>query len=216
MSKIMGISRLRTGTDGQGITTLVTFYDCPLKCKYCINDKCHYGKETLTEYKPEELVALVRIDDIYFRMSGGGITFGGGEPLLHAKFIERFARMAPKEWRIRMETSLNITWKAIELLIPYVDQWIIDIKDMNDEIYKNYTGNSNAMVKSNLKKLTDRVPANHLYLRFPNIPGYNTPKDVERSLLEVKNIDCIKEVFDYVYVDTEHINNQRIADYHDD
>lgn len=63
-------------------------------------------------------------------------------------------------------------------------------KDMNDEIYKNYTGNNNAMVKSNLKKLTDRVPANHLYLRFPNIPGYNTPEDVENSLLEVKNIGC--------------------------
>lgn len=203
MSKIMGISRLRTGTDGQGITTLVTFYGCPLKCKYCINNKCHYGKEVLTDYKPKELLALVRIDDIYFRMSGGGVTFGGGEPLLHAKFIERFARMAPKEWKIRMETSLHTAWESLELLIPYVDQWIIDIKDMNDEIYKNYTENGNAMMKSNLKKLADSVPADHLYLRFPNIPGYNTAKDVERSLLEVEHIDCIKEVFDYVYVDTD-------------
>lgn len=32
---------MRTGTDGNGITTLVTFYKCPLKCRYCINEKCH-------------------------------------------------------------------------------------------------------------------------------------------------------------------------------
>ena len=38
---IFAISRLRMGTDGSGITTLVTFMGCPLKCKYCLNQKCH-------------------------------------------------------------------------------------------------------------------------------------------------------------------------------
>lgn len=67
MSKIMGISRLRTGTDGKGITTLVTFYKCPLKCKYCINDRCHDYEEVLSNYTAKELLRIVMIDDIYFK-----------------------------------------------------------------------------------------------------------------------------------------------------
>ena len=39
---IFGISRLRMGTDGKGITTLVAMMGCPLKCRYCLNDRCHY------------------------------------------------------------------------------------------------------------------------------------------------------------------------------
>lgn len=208
MSKIMGISRLRTGTDGKGITTLVTFYKCPLKCKYCINDRCHDDKFALTDYTTQELLDLIMIDDLYFRMSGGGVTFGGGEPLLQTKFIERFAKDAPKEWKIRIETSLNVTWNAIEPLIPYVDQWIIDVKDMNNEIYKEYTGVGNARVKLNLKRLAKMIPVECIYLRFPNILGYNSTEDIERSLDELAYIDCTKEVFDYVYVDTEYESNR--------
>ena len=204
MSSIMGISRLRTGTDGDGITTLVTFYKCPLKCRYCINDKCHENPAIVTEYTSDELLKMVMIDDIYFRMSGGGITFGGGEPLLQTKFIERFINAAPKEWKIRIETSLNVSWKAIEPLIPLVDRWIVDIKDMNDEIYMHYTGISNARMKGNIKKLLRMVPADKIHLRFPNIPGYNTPEDVAKSLAYFDSVDCIKEVFDYAYVDTQY------------
>lgn len=203
MSKVMGISRLRTGTDGKGITTLVTFYNCPLKCKYCINNKCHDDEWVLTDYTPRELLDLVMVDDIYFKMSSGGITFGGGEPLLQAEFIEEFVRIAPSEWNIRIETALNVTWNAVEPLIPNICQWIIDIKDMNDDIYKEYTGISNASMKSNLKRLVEVVSPERLHLRFPNIPGYNTSDDVKKSLDEVKHIDCKKEVFDYIYVDTE-------------
>lgn len=204
MSSIMGISRLRTGTDGNGITTLVTFYKCPLKCKYCINDKCHDNPIVITDYTSDELLKLVMIDDIYFRMSGGGITFGGGEPLLQTKFIERFINDAPKEWKIRIETSLNVPWKAIEPLVPFVDRWIVDIKDMNDEIYKNYTGISSVRMKNNLKKLIQMLPEDSIHLRFPNIPGYNSPEDVKKSLEEFDDINCVKEVFDYVYVHTQY------------
>lgn len=38
---IFGIYRHRMGIDGKGITTLVAFMGCPLKCKYCLNDECH-------------------------------------------------------------------------------------------------------------------------------------------------------------------------------
>lgn len=71
---IFAISRLRTGTDGSGITILVTFMGCPLQCKYCLNKKCHepiYESDGKTLRKgimlltPQELYDLVKIDNIY-------------------------------------------------------------------------------------------------------------------------------------------------------
>lgn len=81
------ISRLRMGTDGKCITTLVTFMGCPLHCAYCINDQCHgevYERDGITPVQvslllsPQELYDLVKIDNIYFQATGGGICFGGG------------------------------------------------------------------------------------------------------------------------------------------
>ena len=97
---IFGISRHRIGTDGYGIKTLVTFMGCPLKCKYCINDVCHvplpaegYGIEWLS---PQELYDRVKIDNLYFLATNGGITFGGGEPGLYADYIKEFKSICHK------------------------------------------------------------------------------------------------------------------------
>lgn len=201
MSKLMAISRIRTNTDGKGITTLVAFYGCPLRCRYCLNEECHAGDiDERTEHSPEELLERVKIDDIYFRMSGGGVTFGGGEPLLQAEFLERFVQIAPKAWKLRIETSLNVPWEAVEGLLPYVDQWIVDVKDMNPDIYKAYTGLDNTMVVENLRRLYDRAGGEKLHLRIPRIPQYNRETDIENSLKVLEGYHCKKEVFDYIIV----------------
>lgn len=87
MSDIMSISRFRIGTDGKGIRTLVGFYGYPLKCKYCINHHCHDEDTVRADYTADELIETLSIDEPYFLMSGGGISFGGREPLLQADFI---------------------------------------------------------------------------------------------------------------------------------
>ena len=85
---LLALSRLRMQTDGVGVTTLVAGAGCPLRCKWCINKKLlAMGKpERVT---PRQLYEKVRCDDLYFRATGGGVTFGGGEPLLHAAFLKR-------------------------------------------------------------------------------------------------------------------------------
>ena len=90
---VIGISRHRLLTDGEGVTTLVAFHGCPLRCKYCINSQCNAVdgiKEILT---PQQLYEKVKIDDIYFLVTGGGIMFGGGEPLLRYDFITEFRKI---------------------------------------------------------------------------------------------------------------------------
>ena len=197
--RILGISRIRARTDGEGIVTLAVFWGCPLRCRYCLNDFCHDPNTWMRIMSPEELYEAVKIDDPYYRMTNGGVTFGGGEPLLYAGFIRRFADIAPDAWKIRVETSLNVEWSAIEPLTGIIDRWYIDIKDMNPEIYACYTGADNAAVKDNLARLYHTVGGGKIHLRIPNIPGFNRPEDVRRSRRELADYNCVKEEFTYIF-----------------
>ena len=181
MSDIMSISRLRMGTDGKGITTLVGFYGCPLDCRYCGNKQCHNSSTPRTDYTAEELSTLLFIDEMYFLMTGGGVTFGGGEPLLQADFIHDLCEAMPKKWKRNIETSLYSPWEKIELLAPDIDYWIVDVKDVNDDIYKAYTGKSNGIVLDNLKRLVQAVGPEKVLVRLPLIPEYNAASDRKKS-----------------------------------
>lgn len=201
---IMSISRLRMGTDGKGVSTLVTFFDCPLRCKYCINDFCHESDRYSDSvprgsYTPRELMHILRKDDIYYRMSGGGVTFGGGEPLLQSAFIHEVCQLADAGWQMRIETSLNVPWRYVEPLVNDIDEWIIDIKDMDSLIYKSYTGVKIDNLVNNIFRLKELVDVSRLHMRVPRIPGFNEEKNVEGSVEWIKRVlKTEPEVFDYI------------------
>lgn len=178
---LIGISRHRIMVDGKGITTLVAFHDCPLRCRYCLNRQCLEPTGILRTITPEQLLEETRIDDLYFQATGGGITFGGGEPLLRSRFIEAFCHIAPPEWNIAVESSLNVTQTHLQRLLPFISQYIIDVKDMNPTIYRNYTTKNNARSIANLHWLVSQGMADRVKIRLPEIPEYNTPSDVDES-----------------------------------
>ena len=183
IGRMIGISRHRLAIDGEGVTTLVAFHGCPLRCKYCLNPHSLSIDMQCIERSVEELIDEVRIDQLYFLATGGGITFGGGEPLLNSAYIKEFCQQCPKEWRISIETSLNVPRKNVEDVLPFVKEWIIDIKDMNPEIYKAYSGISNERVIDNLKWIASEHPdlLASISIRLPHIPDYNTDDDRNKS-----------------------------------
>lgn len=201
---ILSISRLRMGTDGKGISTLVVFFDCPLYCEYCINDFCHKSQKPFVgvqnaAFTPQELIEILRKDDIYYLMSGGGIVFGGGEPLLQSKYIHKVCTMVDQRWAKRIETSLNVPWDNIKPVLYDMDEWIIDIKDINNDIYKSYTKTDNKNMIENLLKLRNKVSKDKIHIRIPKIPGYNTSYDIEYSVQWIRdNIGVEPEVFSYI------------------
>ena len=148
------------------------------------------------------------VDEIYYRMSCGGIVFGGGEPLLNAEYIKEVVELIPDDIPIRVETSLNVSWEDVELLCGLVDDWIIDIKDLNPEIYVRYTGMDNRAVKENCKKLVKQYrmqgtdPKQHILFRVPLIPGFNTEKDMEKSVVELADLGRIDR-FEYRVLNTD-------------
>lgn len=195
--RVYGIDRVRRGTDGTGYVTLVGMYGCPLKCKYCLNENSHDGKTTVAEYTSQELVERLNQDEIYFRMSGGGVVFGGGEPLLQAEFIREVAELIQGKYQVRVETSLNVLAKKMMPLLDCVDEWIIDIKDMNEEVYSKYTSVNNEKVLFNLRALLVHVPPEKILIRVPEIPGYEELQDRGASKLMLRDMgftrfDCFR------------------------
>lgn len=195
---LLSLSRLRMGLDGPGVTTLIAGAGCPLRCRWCINQKL------LREAKPElvtaqELYERVKIDDLYFRASGGGICFGGGEALLHADFIRAFRALCPTDWTICAETSLAVDPSSVRTAAEAVDLFLVDCKDMDEDVYRRYTGGDGARMKENLLLLLELVGPARVTVRVPLIPDYNTPEHRTRSVEALKELGATRfDVFEYV------------------
>lgn len=191
---IFAIGRHRIETDGSGIRTLVVFEGCPLRCKYCINPYTWNGEQTGIIHSPEMLLRKVSVDSVYFQATKGGITFGGGEPLLNAKFILDFINIAPASWNYTVETSLAVPFGNIRLIAGKIDTFVVDIKSMDAEIYRAYTGCELSLAITNLKLLIELVGAERIILRVPVIPGYADQQSQNYSAeqlrkLGISNID---------------------------
>ena len=194
------IDRHRLTIDGEGVTTLVAFHGCPLHCKYCLNPQCLKSDGVWQEMDTELLMVNVEMDNLYFLATGGGICFGGGEPLLRSAFIKKFCEQSPEGWSFTTETSLNVPRHHLEEVAPFIDSFIIDIKDMNSAIYQAYTGKDNQQVIANLAWLSTHAKhKDKTILRLPLIPGFNTEEDRRhsRELLEQMGFEHFDE-FEYV------------------
>lgn len=193
------ISRLRMATDGEGITTLVCAWGCPLRCKYCLN-KFTWNRNTKTDLlTPQELYDKVKLDSLYFEATGGGVTFGGGEPLLYADFLPAFRTVCGTGWKLYAETSLCVPAENVRIAAETLDGFIVDIKDTDPAIYRTYTGQDNTSAMENLRLLSTLTDPAKIRVRLPLIPGYNTDEDRDRSeehllRMGIRNTDR----FDYV------------------
>jgi len=197
---IMGVSRHRLLSDGHGVRSLIAFYGCPLRCTYCLNPSCHsLSFDDSKSISTEQLIEIVMEDSLYFEATGGGLTFGGGEPLLYPNFIRECISKIGKKWSYTCETSLNIPVANLEKIIDVIDEFIVDIKSLSPTVYQEYTGQPNNLLLSNLKWIADKSLQNKFFIRIPHIPNYNTSEDVDSSKAIIENMGFLKfEIFDYV------------------
>ena len=195
----IAINRHRLTTDGEGVTTLVGFHGCPLHCEYCLNPQCLQADCVWCRLTPGELYSEVEIDDLYFVATGGGICFGGGEPLLRSDFIKAFAEIMNPEWKLTIETSLNVPFENVKAIASLVQMWYVDIKDMNPDIYKAYGCKENKQVVSNLQWLATNGYADKVIIRLPLIPEYNTDEDRLRSQQQLEKMGFTNfDKFNYI------------------
>lgn len=170
--------------DGRGIRTLVFLKGCVLRCRWCCNPESQsYETETmLVQGKPrimgrdvtvQEVMETVEKDRGYYRRTGGGLSLSGGESLCQPEFALSLLRAA-KESGITtsMESMGCAQYQVIEEILPYLDQYLFDIKHMDSKKHKEYTGRSNTLMLENVKKVAGSGMT-ELSIRIPVIPGFN-------------------------------------------
>ncbi len=163
------------------MTTLAAFHGCPLRCRYCLNHRCLENPDGLHRYTPWQLYDYVGVDNLYFIATGGGVCFGGGEPLLRIDFIEAFRALCGKSWNLTAETSLQVSAESVRRASGAVNDFIVDIKESDPDIYRAYTGGDASRAWDNLRLLLSLVGPEHVTVRVPLIPSFNTEADTDRT-----------------------------------
>lgn len=184
---IVAIQRHKINSDGKGIRTLIHSYGCNLNCKWCCNPETRFGNK-FTNFSVNDLFQLLKIDDLYFLTTNGGVTFSGGEPLLRHQFIKEFSKKCKEmNWTVDIESAFHINKEVIDDILPFVDEFFIDIKTMNNEIHKKYVGVPNSKILENISYLSKKIDTNRINISVPIIPNIN---DSEENLLQT--IDFMK------------------------
>lgn len=140
-----------------------------LACAEVCSSKARAGSGR--EMTCKEIIAEVDKDLVFYQMSGGGVTFSGGEALCFPETIARLARhYRDKGISTAAETCGHVPWENFEKVLPYMDLLLFDLKLMNRELHRTYTGDTNELILSNLKKVCALVDT---IVRIPIIPAVN-------------------------------------------
>jgi pyruvate formate lyase activating enzyme len=152
----------------------------------------------------EEIIKEVEKDLVFYEESGGGVTFSGGEPLKQSEFLEVLLNSCrEKKIRTAVDTSGYISWEILNKISSKVDLFLYDLKLMDNERHKKYTGVSNEIILENLKKLSS--VHNNIFVRFPVIPGinddYQNIKEIGELLSSLKITQVNLLPYHYIGVD---------------
>lgn len=141
-------------------------------CGSCVKVCRNEAREIIGKnISPEEVFEAVNQDKVFYEQSGGGVTFSGGEPLLHPDFISKVAAMCKEEgYNTAVETCGNFCMEKAEKAIELMDYVLFDIKIIDEAKHIEYCGKSNRKIHKNFESLIDRV---EIIPRVPIIPSVN-------------------------------------------
>ena len=147
---------------------------CGICADHCPNGAIKiYGRSAV----PSEIFGLLKKDERYFRSSGGGVTFSGGECMLQPEFLLETAKLCKTEGiSVAIDTAGNVPWERFEAIEPYSDWFLFDVKAIDETLHKKLTGVSNALILANLERLLALCPRK-VIVRIPVIPGCNDDED---------------------------------------
>lgn len=119
----------------------------------------------------EQVVRVLKKDSTIYRKSNGGITISGGEPLVQWKFATELLKACKAQgWHTAMETTGFGSEQAIESVFPYVDLVLLDIKSMDDNVHKKFTGVTTELIQRNAVRIAQLAK---VVIRVPTIPTVN-------------------------------------------
>ena len=170
--------------DGEGIRTLVFLAGCPLRCIWCSNPEsqielCNNSQvysEFIKEYNINEIVDEVIKYKTFYRYSGGGVTFSGGEPTLQLEMLKSLSEIFyDKAIDMAIETCGYFDFIKVEEVLDKMSTIFVDIKHMDSSKHIKLTGKDNKLILDNIKKMGEKDLK--LIIRIPLIESINSDKE---------------------------------------
>lgn len=164
-------------------------------CGIC-EEKCGTGaRELCGKYMTvDEVFGIVKRDLPFYKNTGGGVTISGGEPTAQPEFLLNLLKKC-KDNNIdtALDTCGSVKWSMLKEIINYTNLVLYDLKQMDQEKHKEYTGINNERILENLKRIDDE--GKPIWIRVPVIPGFT---DDEKNIIkmadflgELKNIERV-------------------------
>ena len=189
--------------DGPGIRFIVFVQGCCYRCQYCHNPET-WERAGGYEATPEEMFREALRYRPYWK-ERGGITVSGGEPLLQLEFVTELFRLAKEKG---VNTVIDTAgepftydepfFSAFEELLPLTDLFLLDLKQIDDDVHRALTGTSNESALALARFLSER--GKRMWVRHVLVPGWTTGEEDLRRLSEfiagLKTVDRV-EVLPY-------------------
>ncbi len=163
-------------------------------CGECVK-ACYSGARSVCGERktPDELFDEVMEDEVFFRESGGGITFSGGEATMHAEYVaEVMHKFRDVGISTAIETSGFCSPSALQSVAEYTDCFLYDVKLRNEESHLEWTGVRNERILENLRTLC--VEGRRVIARIALIPGVNDGDEFVRILEYLRKFPNVDQV----------------------
>lgn len=142
----------------------------------------------------DQIMDVVRRDGVYYRNSGGGVTFSGGEPTAQPRFLEACAKRCRDEgFHTALDTCGYVDWPVLEKILPHIDLFLFDLKHADGQKHEHLTGVNNDVIHNNLRRIDES--AKPIWIRIPLIPGCNdSEENLQRIAEMVRPLKAVKKV----------------------
>lgn len=153
-------------------------------CGRCTDLCAHSAREVAgREYALEDLMRELEKDRIFYEQSGGGITLSGGECLAQdMDYVEELARrLYQRGYSVDFDTCGHVPYEHFQRVLPYADAFLYDIKLLDPDTHRRYTGADNRLILENLKRLSG--DGGKIAIRLPLIGGVNASEPYIRDVI---------------------------------
>ncbi len=143
---------------------------CGVCTRACLNDALKSSGQMMS---CDELLKIILRDREYYETSGGGVTFSGGEAILHIdELIPLLQSLKSEGINIAFETCGCISIEAVKVAMEYADFFLFDIKSLDEEKLKKHTYGSLKTILAALEYICANA-AEKIIARVPVLPDFN-------------------------------------------